>query len=195
MRDRVIDSMLPPSPLRIELARAADIPAILALSNAAAERSHVNFATEPESLDERTRTFEATRAMYPWVVARDGSSIVGFAKGAPHRTRGAYLWTAEVAVYVDPRAHRRGIGRALYARLIPTMRAQGYVTLLAGIALPNDASVKLHEAFGFVQCATFHRAGWKLGAWRDVGYWELSLRPGDDAPPAALRDVASAWSG
>lgn len=176
----------------IRLAAREDLAAIVAISNLAAERTPANFATEPEPERQWLVTWEATRAHHPWLVAVERERVIGFAKSGPHRARGAYAWTAEVSVYIDPPAHGRGVGAALYARLIPLLRAQGYMTLLAGIATPNPASERLHERVGFVRCGTYHRAGWKLGAWHDVGYWELHLRDGDDAP-AAVRPVADVW--
>jgi phosphinothricin acetyltransferase len=178
--------------MEITLAAPDDLPAILAISNWAAEHLTANFATQPETLEAWRTSFEETRAQHPWLVARDGGRVVGFARSGPHRSRGAYAWTAEVSVYVDPAAHRRGIGAALYARLIPTLRAQGYVTLLAGITPPNPASEGLHQRVGFVRCGTYHKAGWKFGGWHDVGYWELHLQEGD-AAPSPIRPVAEVW--
>ena len=174
----------------VELACEADLPGILALANWAVNTA-ANFATAPESLEEWTRTWRATNATYPWLVARQDGKLLGFAKGSPHRARGAYKWMAEVSVYVDVAAHGKRVGSQLYRRLVPTMRAQGYVTLLAGIALPNPASERLHSALGFARCGTFHRAGFKLGAWHDVGYWEMFL--GGDGPPGEIRAVADVW--
>jgi L-amino acid N-acyltransferase YncA len=182
----------------IRLAAREDVPAIVALSNWAAVNTPANFALEPESETMWAATWEATREQHPWLVAVDGEGdggdarVIGFAKSGPHRTRGAYAWTAEVSVYVDAAAHRRGIGAALYERFLPTLRAQGYVTLLAGITPPNPASVRLHEKFGFVRCGTYHRAGWKFGSWHDVGYWEMHLTPPDE-PPQPVRSVAEVW--
>ena len=175
--------------MRITLAASADLPAILVISNHAAHATPANFATEPETLDAWQRAFDDTSPRYPWLVARHQDEIVGFAKAGPHRARGAYAWSAEVTVYIRPDRHRRGIGRALYDHLIPMLRDQGYAALLAGITLPNPASVHLHERFGFVHCGTYYRIGWKHGAWHDVGYWELVLTSGD-GPPAPLRSVA-----
>lgn len=172
----------------IELANEADVEAILAIANRAAESTDANFATAPERLDDWLATHRATRATHPWLVARDRDRVVGFAKASVHRARGAYAWTAEVSVYVEPAAHRRGLGRALYGLLIPLLRAQGYVTLLAGIALPNDASVALHERAGFRACGAYHRVGFKRGHWIDVGYWEQHLAL-DHVPPGELWSV------
>ncbi len=170
--------------MKVALATRADVARMLELSNAAARDGHANFATGPEPLEAWLAAYDRDHAQYPWLVT-DG----GFAKASPHKSRGAYAWAADVSVYVArPRA---GLGRALYEALIPLMRAQGFVTLIAGIALPNAASVGLHEAFGFRHCGTFSRVGFKLGAWRDVGYWELHLR--GEAPPAPLEPVALHW--
>ena len=156
------------------IATEEDIPAILALANWAAVNTAANFATEPEPESQWIETFRATRSTHPWVVKKDGDRVVGFAKGSVHRTRGAYKWSAEVSVYVDPTAHGRGIGRDLYDVLLATMRAQGYVTLIAGITPPNPASERLHKAVGFARCGTYHRVGWKFERWHDVGYWDFA---------------------
>jgi len=179
----------------IERATPADVPAIVALSNWATS-TPANFATSPEPLDPWSAQYAATEAAYPWLVAREVGEpgrVLGFAKAAPHRARGGYAWTAEVSVYVHHERHGQGIGRALYDRLIPTLRAQGYMLLLAGITPPNPPSERLHEAVGFVRCGTYHRAGWKLGRWYDVGYWELQLQ--GDGPPGKIRPVADVWPG
>jgi phosphinothricin acetyltransferase len=176
----------------VALARREDVPAIVAISNWAAAHLPANFATEPELEAAWLAAWDQTHPRHPWLVARADERVVGFARAAPHRARGAYAWTAEVSVYVDPGAQGGGVGAALYERLIPTLRAQGYVTLLAGITPPNPASERLHARFGFVRCGTYHRAGWKFGAWHDVGYWELHLQPADE-PPRPLRLVAEVW--
>lgn len=183
---------------QIRLATAADVPAILRLSNEAAATGVANFAIEPEPLAEWERTFAATHERFPWYVAEDGATgaVVGFAKASPWKGRCAYAYAAEVTVYVDPAAHRRGVGRALYDALFATLRAQGYRRLLAGITQPNEASVRLHEAMGMRPCALLERIGWKSGRWHDVGYWQADLGPEDpDAPPQAIRPVRDAVAG
>jgi phosphinothricin acetyltransferase len=176
----------------IALAAVDDLPRIVELSNRAAADTTANFATAPEPVDEWVATWRRTADLHPWLVARADGRVVGFARSGPHRSRGAYAWMVEMSVYIDPDHHGRGIGTALYATLIPLLRAQGYVTLLAGITAGHTASERLHQRYGFVRCGTFHRAGWKFDGWHDVGYWELDLRPGD-APPAPVRPVAEVW--
>jgi putative acetyltransferase len=179
---------IPPVEHRVSLASEEDVPSMLALANWAAAATSANFATEPEPLAMWMEGFRATRASHPWLVAREGGRVVGFAQGSPHRSRGAYRFSAEVTVYIDPEHHGRGLARALYRVLIPMLRAQGYVTLLAGITLGNPASERLHESFGFRRCGTYHRIGWKAGRWHDVGYWELHLQA-ERLPPAELRST------
>jgi len=169
-----------------------DVPGILALANWAAEHTHANFATQPETLEAWQDAWETHHEKYPWLVSRADGKIIAFAKAGPHRARGAYAWIAEVSVYVQPDLHRRGLGCALYGKLIPLMRAQGYMTLLAGITPPNPGSEGLHAAFGFQKCGVFHRAGFKFGRWFDVGYWELHLQAEDHAP-APIASVDSVW--
>jgi putative acetyltransferase len=178
--------------ISVDLAAEGDVPAMLALSNWAASATPANFATAPESLIEWLDSWRKTSPAYPWLVARRGSEVAGFVKASPHRARGAYQWTTEVTVYVDPERHRSGIGKRLYRHLVPVLRRQGYVTLLAGITPPNAPSERLHAALGFQPCGTYHRAGWKFGKWHDVGYWELHLWP-EYVSPSAIRPVAVVW--
>lgn len=205
----------------IRLATAADLPAILAISNHYALTTAANFAVEPEPLAMWQEAWRATNEMHPWLVAEErhqgimasggqgtesisattshlmhgcqdvrlpSSPILGFAKSSPWKGRCAYRWTAETSVYLRPDCQGRGLGRALYDRLIDVMRAQGWRTLLGGITQPNDASVRLHEACGFRKVALLERVGWKFDRWWDVGYWELHLRD-SAAPPSPIRPV------
>jgi phosphinothricin acetyltransferase len=124
-------------------------------------------------------------AAHPWLVAEADGRVVGFAYGCPHRERAAYRWACEVSVYLDPARHRRGIGRALYEALFARLREQRIHVACAGITLPNEASVRLHESLGFTLVGIYRGIGWKAGAWHDVGWWQLRLLPplDDGAPP------------
>lgn len=116
-------------------------------------------------------------AKHAWLMAELEGEPVGFAYGSQHRERAAYRWAADVSVYVDRHAHRRGIGRQLYTTLLDTLARRGYYVACAGITLPNPASVALHESFGFVPVGVYRNVGFKFGAWHDVGWWQLELRP------------------
>lgn len=161
-------------------ATRADLPAILAISNHYARTSAVNLALDDEPLALWAPRFEAAGERHPWWVAEVDGAVVGFAKAAPWNSRGAYDRTVEVSVYARHDVRQRGIGRALYARLFPQLRTLGHRAVLAGITLPNPASVRLHEAFGMRQVACYVAVGFKFGAWHDVGYWQLSWPDGPD---------------
>ncbi|HEY3947094.1 MAG TPA: GNAT family N-acetyltransferase [Solirubrobacteraceae bacterium] len=134
---------------------------------------------------------------HPWLVAEDGDRLTGFAYASPHRERAGYRWAADVTVYVDPASHRQGIGRALYSCLLGLLYRQGLWIACAGIGLPNDASVSLHESLGFLPVGVYRNIGYKLGRWWDVGWWQLSLRqpgeehPGEPGPPVRLESKQS----
>jgi L-amino acid N-acyltransferase YncA len=145
--------------------------------------SVVSFELEPPDEQEMARRIGASHA---WLVAEDGGQVVGYAYGGTHRTRAAYRWTAEVAIYLAASRHGRGLGRELYGALFGVLGDQGLRLLCAGLTLPNPASDRLHRGMGFEEVGVFHRIGWKHGAWHDVGWYELDLRPGDDSGPAGV---------
>jgi phosphinothricin acetyltransferase len=136
-------------------------------------------APTEQEIAARIAKYEGTHA---WLVADDDGETVGFAYGSPHRERASYRWAADVSVYVAPSAQRRGAGKALYTALLHRLNQRGVYQACAGITLPNDASVALHEALGFVPVGIYRNIGFKLGAWRDVGWWQLELRRPDRAP-------------
>jgi L-amino acid N-acyltransferase YncA len=137
---------------------------------------------EADPPDEREMRARIERA-HAWLVAERDRRIVAFAYGCPHRERAAYRWAADVSVYVDAAHHGQGVGRALYEALLPQLRDQGFYTACAGITLPNPASVALHEAIGFRPVGVYRAIGWKFGAWHDVGWWQIALRPPGSEPP------------
>jgi phosphinothricin acetyltransferase len=120
---------------------------------------------------------------YAWLVMEDGGVVVGFAYGSLHGERAAYRWAANVAVYVDATHHRGGVGRRLYDALLDLLRRQGIQIACAGITLPNEASVGLHEAMGFERIGVFPDIGWKHGSWRDVAWYTMRLIPVSEQPP------------
>ena len=143
----------------------------------------VSFETEAPDAAEMSDRIARIGAEYPWLVASIDGRIAGYAYACQHRARLAYRWSVDAAVYLDASAQRRGIGRALYERLFALLRTQGYVNAFGGISLPNAASVGLHEAMGFAPIGTYRQVGYKLGAWRDVGWWQLELREAPVDPP------------
>lgn len=154
----------------------------------------VSFETEPPDTAEMTQRIGRIGKQYPWLTASAGGQLVGYAYACENRSRLAYRWSVDVAVYLRSTAQRAGIGRGLYQRLFAFLRAQGYVNAFAGISLPNAASVGLHEAMGFALIGIYRSVGYKRGAWRDVGWWQLALQdpPANPAEPLAFKDLDDA---
>jgi phosphinothricin acetyltransferase len=121
----------------------------------------------------RVREIQSTGL--PWLVAEDAGAVAGFAYASKWKTRSAYRFSAESSVYIAPERRGDGIGSRLYTALIAELERLGLHTVIGGIALPNDASVRLHEKLGFVKTAHFAEVGFKFGAWVDVGYWQRRL--------------------
>lgn len=168
----------------IRMAREADAAAIAAIYAPFVRDSAVSFEMEPPTSDEMAERVRKTLAIAPWLVHEDEGGIGGYAYAGQWRARAAYQWTSEVSVYVDGRAHGRGVGTALYRVLLDLVRAQGYRMALGGVTLPNAASVALHERLGFERVATYRAVGFKFGAWHDVGWWQLDLGDlGTNPPP------------
>jgi L-amino acid N-acyltransferase YncA len=149
----------------------------------------ISFETDPPDEQEIQRRIEETLPGFPWLVCEQQGRVAGYAYATRHRSRAAYQWSVDVSVYVHPDFRRRGIGQGLYVALLQILRAQGYFNAYAGIALPNPGSVGLHEAIGFKAIGVYRNVGFKLGAWHDVGWWELALQPAGRAP-GPLRSVA-----
>jgi len=167
--------------------RDAD-PAQDAAACAAIYAPHVE--TGPTSFEERAPSAEEMAARiarisltHPWLVAEDGGGVVGYAYGCRYMERDAYRWAASVSVYVAEDHHGEGLGRRLYEELFERLRRQRFQVACAGITLPNAASVALHERLGFDAVGVSPRVGWKAGAWRDVGWWQLQLVPPASEPP------------
>jgi phosphinothricin acetyltransferase len=144
----------------------------------------VSFEELPPDADEMARRIATGSERFPWLVAVQDGEVVGYAYAWAHRERAGYRWAADVAVYIREGFRGRGVGRTLYRGLFELLRRQGIQVACAGITLPNDASVALHEACGFELVGIYRRIGWKAGQWRDVGWWELELVPRSADPPA-----------
>jgi phosphinothricin acetyltransferase len=174
----------------IRLAQESDAEVIAGIYRPIVEGTAISFETTAPDRHEMTRRIRETLASHPWLVCDLGEVIAGYAYATRHRVRGAYRWSVDVSVYVDAGHRQRGIARGLYRSLFAVLRAQGYFNAFAGIALPNTASVALHEAMGFEEVGVYRRVGYKLGEWRDVGWWQLVLQAHAQLPVEPL-DVAA----
>jgi L-amino acid N-acyltransferase YncA len=165
--------------LLIRAADAEDAAGIARLYNYYVASTVVTFEEAEVPADEMARRIEEVgAASLPWLVAEREGRIVGYAYATKWRGRRAYRFSAEVTVYVDVGCAGCGIGSRLYGELLPALQAGGIHAVMGGIALPNDASVALHEKFGFSKVAHFQEVGFKFGKWIDVGYWQLNLPGG-----------------
>ncbi|HVT28125.1 MAG TPA: GNAT family N-acetyltransferase, partial [Lacipirellulaceae bacterium] len=158
------------------------------------ESTCVSFETVAPSIDQLRERIERITVGYPWLIGEIDDQIAGYVYASQYRDRAAYRWAAEVAVYIATAHHRRGLGRALYDSLFSILRQQGYFRALAGISLPNAASVGLHEHLGFRPAGAFRGVGYKCNRWVDVGWWQLDLQverrdPPDPRPFGELRDT------
>ncbi len=169
-----------------------DGEAVAAIYEPYVRESPATFEETPPTAAEMSERIRRVSLTHRFLVADDAGHVVAYAYGCPHRERASYRWSADVAVYVAPSQHRRGLGAALYRRLIPMLEEQGYITLYAGIVVPNAGSVGLHESFGFRPRSVYPAVGYKLGAWRDVGWWERrSVTALPTQPPEPLKPGAS----
>jgi L-amino acid N-acyltransferase YncA len=165
---------------------ARDAAACLAIYAPYVEATPISFEEEAPGLETFAGRIRSAQQRHRFLVAEDAGAIAGYAYAGVHRTRAAYRWTTEVAVYVARERHRSGVGRRLYENLFDRLREQNYRLAVAGVTLPNDASVGLHEALGFRKVGVFPRIGWKFGRWHDVGWWSLDLHAPADEPPDEL---------
>jgi phosphinothricin acetyltransferase len=171
----------------IRLATFADAERIHAIYAPYVRDTVVSFEYEVPSVEEMRARIAATLETHPWIVLERDGEIAGYAYASKHRERPGYRWSADVSCYVDPRFQRQGIGGALYRSLLSVLRAQGFCNAYAGIALPNAASVALHESVGFVPLGIYRGVGFKLGRWHDAGWWSCRLRELPAQPAAPLR--------
>lgn len=160
----------------IRSATAHDGGAVADIYNHYVRETVVTFETDAVPGDAMAgRIAEALAAGHPFLVSETDGVIEAYAYATAWKARDAYRFSREVTVYVRQGREGRGLGSALYALLIPQLRAQGVHALMGGIALPNAGSIALHEKFGFEKVAHLREVGRKFDRWVDVGYWELLL--------------------
>jgi phosphinothricin acetyltransferase len=160
-----------------------DAPACAAIYAPYVRETAVSFEGEPPAPVEMAGRIAAAACTHAWVVLEDDDRVVGYAYGGPHKERAAYRFSCEVSVYVKQGRRRTGSGRALYEALFERLAARGYRMAVAGMTLPNEASVGLHRAMGFEPVGVYRRIGWKLGAWHDVAWMQRALGAGHDPLP------------
>ena len=165
---------------------AADAERCAAIYAPYVRETAISFESEPPAAEEMARRIAEAQRAHAWLVLETDGEVIGYAYGGPFMARAAYQWATTVSVYLEQGRRRTGGGRALYEALFDRLAARGHRSALAGIALPNDASIGLHTALGFEPVGTYRRVGWKLGRWHDVAWYQRALAE-DDGPPDPLR--------
>lgn len=155
--------------------RPSDAAGICRIYNHFVRETVSTFEEAPVSEAEMASRIEEVTRTLPWLVWEQAGAIRAYAYATRWKPRSAYRFTTESSVYVDPEHAGTGLGAQLYGALIEQLRARGVHCVVAGIALPNDASITLHERMGFTPVGQFSQIGWKLGRWVDIGYWQLLL--------------------
>jgi phosphinothricin acetyltransferase len=175
----------------LRFATAADGDAVSAIYAPYVRDTPISFEVDPPTADEMRARIAEVQQRHAWLVACRNGDVVGYAYAGAHRTRAAYRWSVDMAVYLERGSHRRGIARRLYKALFALLARQGYVNAYAGITLPNPASVGFHEAVGFVPVGVYRAVGYKRGTWYDVGWWSRRLRDcdGDPTEPLGLGEI------
>lgn len=160
----------------IRLAKAKDAIHIADIYNHYVKTSIFTFDESPIlTKDMETKIIELRNNSFPFLVYEYEKSILGFAYSSPWKSRCAYKHSVESTIYIHPHKHHNGIGTQLYKTLFQELQKLDIHSILAGISLPNNASVIFHEKFGFEKVGQFKEVGFKFNKWIDVGYWELLL--------------------
>jgi L-amino acid N-acyltransferase YncA len=180
--------------LEVRIARESDAVAIAAIYAPIVTETAISFETTAPSIEEMAERVRSTLRTHPFLVADRSGEVAGYAYAGAHRTRAAYQWSTDVTVYVAAHARRQGVARRLYGDLLAILEAQGFHAAFAGIALPNDPSVAIHEAVGFEPLGVYREVGFKLDRWHDVGWWRRGLSASKPpAPPTPFAEFAPGW--
>lgn len=169
--------------MKIRSATPDDADAIAAIYAPIVLETTISFEWEPPTADAFGARIAKTLPKYPWLVALDDSdAVAGYVYAGSHRDAPSYQWSVSTSVFIREDARGQGVGKTLYTELFRELVALGYYRAFAGIALPNAASVALHESVGFKPLGVYEQVGFKFGAWRDVGWWQKELQPSAPHP-------------
>jgi phosphinothricin acetyltransferase len=164
----------------------ADFREMLTIYTPYIQNTSITFETEVPAEADFNNRVNSYLINWPWLVCEVEGVIAGYAYASRYRERVAYQWSVECSVYVHDYYQRAGVARALYATLFEILKRQGFRNVYAVINLPNDKSVAFHESCGFKHFATYEQVGYKLGQWKNVGWWRLIINDFGDDPPAPV---------
>ena len=171
----------------LRLAKSSDAKAILDIYAPYIKNTSLTFETEVPTEKAFAERIEKYLTKWPWLVCEINGMIAGYAYASLYRERSGYQWSIECSVYIHDNHHQSGIGKALYFSLFEILKRQGFNNVYAVINLPNDKSVAFHEKCGFTHFATYEKVGYKLGQWKNVGWWRLIINEfGDEPAPPVL---------
>jgi phosphinothricin acetyltransferase len=145
--------------------------------------SPVSFEVQPPSLEEMQARIVKVLRRYPWLVCEHDGEVLGYVYAGAFHERAAYVWSVTTTVYIRDDLRRSGVGAGLYTSLFQILRLQGFCNALAGISLPNPASIGLHRSLGFETAGIYRKIGYKTGSWHDVEWLQLKLNPAEDTEP------------
>lgn len=157
----------------IRNATIQDAPSIADIYNYYINHTIITFEEVEVNETEIAERIQACQLKYPWLVYEEEGKVIGYAYAGEWKSRCSYKYSVESSVYLDEKSKGKGVGTALYQALLEQLKELKIHAVIGGISLPNEASVRLHEKFGFEKVAHFKEVGNKFNQWVDVGYWEL----------------------
>jgi L-amino acid N-acyltransferase YncA len=169
-------------PVIVRDATPADGAACAAIYAPYVDETAISFELEPPTPEEMADRIAAAQDQHAWLVLEEDGRLLGYAYANRFSARPAYRWSVEVSIYLLRGRHRAGGGRRLYQALLQRLVERGYRRAMAGMTLPNDASVAFHRALGFTAVGVYRKVGWKHGAWHDVAWVQRTIADGDDPP-------------
>jgi phosphinothricin acetyltransferase len=169
--------------MEIRVASEDDAEAIVRIYAPIVRDTAISFEDEVPTVGEMRKRIREKLRTYPWFVAEEEGELLGYGYAGPLRSRAAYRWSAEVSMYIRPDVHKKGVGTAIGMKLTEVLLRMGVVNLFGGTTLPNAASEGIYRASGFEQSGVWRNAGFKLGRWHDVGWFQRAIRDVDGEPP------------
>lgn len=171
----------------VRLATTNDAQEILEIYSHSILDTAISFETEVPSVEEMQKRIGSCLEIFPWIVCAVNGKVAGYVYASKHRERKAYQWSCDCTVYIHEDFKGKGIGKALYELLFRLLKLQGFRNVYAGITLPNEASVRIHEKCGFEKFAEYENVGYKFDNWHTVGWWKLQINNYDLNPPPPLK--------
>lgn len=159
--------------MEIRKVKISDAEQIAEIYNYYVLNSHATFEIEAVSVAEMEKRISEISAKYPYFVLSEEDKTLGYAYASQYKARAAYKPSVEISVYIKNGIQQKGVGTKLYTKLFEELGKSSFHAIIAGISLPNEASIRLHEKFGMKKVAHFEEVGFKHGCWIDVGYWEV----------------------